>query len=515
VCTVACTVDTACTGADEPRAACTEIDGDTCGGTSKGAVCLQTCEREAECEDELSCVAGTCRQRTGEAADSDASTRPGVGTSSDAGVLHGAEDASTIRDAALDAAVEPAVPRELGEACDVGPGCGGGLSCERGTCQMPWSGLGCEPAQANRPACVGASCFTGALCHIDGTCIVPGKCDARGETTLAEVGIIVAMQLTHDSVYLLSEGTKDSLGNVQDDGAIQRVAIGGGAPESLVTGLRNSVPERLQVDRDRLFWVTETFGASGSIPELWSAARADGANPTLLASDVVGFTQDLTHLYYLHDSPIRNLSRVEKSSGAPELLGSVENEPVVVLVDSQAAYVLGAALWTVPLAGGTAAKIQDLSFNTAVQTRTELLSMPVASFRIQSVPKVGGEVLNLGGPASGLLVAHRDHVYFAATAPWSESSSVEADFALGVHRVPRVPGVKQVLTVEFPATPATRMALAVSDQGLFWSQEGRLVRKVISDYYPTPTPAQGDSGGPCFGDLTCNGTFSCVDTLCE
>jgi hypothetical protein len=55
----------------------------------------------------------------------------------------------------------------------------------------------------------------------------------------------------------------------------------------------------------------------------------------------------------------------------------------------------------------------------------------------------------------------------------------------------------------------------VSDQGLFSIQKHRLVRQVIEDYASGPTPAQGDSGAPCFGDGACNAGLSCVDARCE
>lgn len=83
-----------------------------------------------------------------------------------------------------------------------------------------------------------------------------------------------------------------------------------------------------------------------------------------------------------------------------------------------------------------------------------------------------------------------------------------------VHRAPRVPGeTETVLEVTIPKSQA--LVFAVDDRGLFWVQDGRLMRKPLGESSRALAPEQGGLGGPCFGDFSCRGGLSCVDTVCQ
>jgi hypothetical protein len=122
----------------------------------------------------------------------------------------------------------------------------------------------------------------------------------------------------------------------------------------------------------------------------------------------------------------------------------------------------------------------------------------------------GSDVLTLIGMEDGQpgsLHPYRGHLYFLR---WFNSSPTHVD----VSRVSLVPSSEDV----FAALPLTSLgvyAFDVSDRGMYWIQDQRLIRHVIEDYGQSLTPAQGASGGPCYGDLACDGGFTCVDSLCQ
>jgi hypothetical protein len=431
----------------------------------------------------------------------------------------GPMDAGTERDGG---STQPPMAPLLGpgEPCAESSKCLAGLSCQQGLCGQSH----CQPAPADRPACAAVgSCAGNAVCHIDGTCIEPGKCDAQGETTLAEVGDVVALQLTQEDVYLLTPGTTDDLGNYHNDGALQRVPLNGGKVETLITDL--SRPDSLLVDGDQLFWSTNSL-ASAPGGALWSADRATGANTRMLASGLRGsWSQDASYLYYL-DFPAGstdNLHRVSKGSAGSEVLASGLASSWIVLVDSHALYMLApdvenSGIQTVPLAGGqTSATKIDATVLQAVLGQNEIFFTDNNGGDLHSVSKQGGEITTLSIPETNEnaslngLVVHRQHLYWEVVL--DEATTCTPATCTPIHRLyraPRVPGATELL-VEAASTPP--LTHAVSDEGLFWVQDGRLLRKPIDEGSQMSSP-QGGLHGPCFGDLTCRGSLSCVDTVC-
>jgi hypothetical protein len=110
------------------------------------------------------------------------------------------------------------------------------------------------------------------------------------------------------------------------------------------------------------------------------------------------------------------------------------------------------------------------------------------------------------------MTVYRNHMYFSYGRP--EKYWIVA-------RAPLIPGETETIAnlgvsnCELCGLPWGGVLAEVSDQGLFSIQDHRLVRQVIEDYASGPSPAQGATGAPCFGDQTCNAGLTCVDALCE
>jgi hypothetical protein len=321
------------------------------------------------------------------------------------------------------------------------------------------------------------------------------------------VGYVLDMVLTRDSVYVLDTGTTDSLGNVHSDGGILRVPLDGDEPERLVTG-RKAPMAPLLLDDDQLFWMEEG--------EIWSAPRDGGADPIRLVPETYAFwSQDATHIYYAsfpNAAEECDVLRVAKDTGDVQLLASGLRNPQTVLVDSQAVYVFGNGFQTIPLTGGSPVAFEGPSpVGDAVLGETTIFYVIGALGGIQEQPKQGGDVTYLvSGDAFAPkgFAPYRDHVYFGGCAlpscgpPWP------------LMRAPRAPGDPERLGTA-PDDPTQRgLGLAVGDRGFFWMDGNLLMHRDIPEY-ATANPAQGASGGPCFGDLGCDPGLTCIDTVCR
>ena len=516
VCTVACVRNESCAMADAPDARCVRVDDAMCavGAVQTGAVCAADCDDDSDCSGDLGCVRGSCLLVSPAGRDAAAPL-----VSDDAGDLASdkpdavapIEPSGGTRAPQLDGgAVQPTGP------CD-SVQCNNGSACWNGACLTLWSGAGCEPAPAQRRACgTSAECAQGSLCHIDGTCIEPGTCDRFGRTTLIDSADIVDVTVTSDAVYVFDYGTKDRLGNHQGDGAIARVPIDGGAAQTLVAGLDH--PYSLAVDRDRLIWSQEDPFGRG---ELWSARRSDGASrvqwdrngdPERASPGPVQFVHDVANVYFLADAgegPL-DLFRVVKETGAVEAMTTPDwMEPGRLGLDSQFVYVEQyPSLLPVPLAGASPLAVGAFVHEFAIG-RDQVLVSSTQEGGIVALAKSDGRKTKLAviedevGEAA-LMNVHRDHVYYL----------LQSGNAQALWRAPLSPGDAEQLTVLLGG-PYDAVAVAVSDRGLFWTDEGRLLRQVIEDYAAGVTPAQGEAGAPCFGDLTCAGALTCLDMYCQ
>jgi hypothetical protein len=94
---------------------------------------------------------------------------------------------------------------------------------------------------------------------------------------------------------------------------------------------------------------------------------------------------------------------------------------------------------------------------------------------------------------------------------------VVTDQGTQLRRAALVPGPEEVLahTPEPETLSSSWVAIDVSDRGLFWADDQRIMRQVIEDYAVSPSPAQGAAGGPCFNDLSCDAGLACVNLGCE
>jgi hypothetical protein len=394
--------------------------------------------------------------------------------------------------------------------------CDSGFACEEGVCLRVWSGDGCEAADPVRPACAGGGCEQGLVCHVDGTCIEPGRCDQFGRTTLANVGDARALELSAEDVYLLDYGSEDGLGNHREDGAIMRAPIDGGAPQTLVSGLDQ--PWSLAIDAQHVFW---RQGQTG-VAELWSAARADGAQALLMASGSEGaWNQDATHVYFIDtDSDgFSELFRVAKDTASVESLSNEDwalGTPFNVDVDSAYAYVVSSGgTARVPLAGGPVTPALADGYPTGFPGelelgQTQLFYSGLMGQGVTTVAKLDGSLAELvAAPTGGYVYTlrpFREHVYYV----------LEIEQRIELRRAPLIAGGPDERLTVMPRADihvTGPRPLAVSDRGLFWVQGQRVMRQVVDDY--AITPLQGTPAGPCFGDRTCSSSLSCVDTVCQ
>ncbi|HMI94826.1 MAG TPA: hypothetical protein VK509_25810, partial [Polyangiales bacterium] len=391
--------------------------------------------------------------------------------------------------------------------------CDDGFACDQGACLRLWSGLGCEQAAPVRPSCglAAKGCEQGLVCHVDGSCIEPGKCDRFGRATLAEVGDVRTLTVTADRVYALNAGTEDDLGNHRGDGSIISVPIAGGSVQQLVVDLDR--PGSLAVDATRVIWNQGVSNAG----ELWSADRTDGGNPLLMSTaEGLAWVQDATHVYFASRTAdgFEDMARIAK--------GTTTVEPVAdgawqwsksFAIDSTSLYVSGGGAEpnVFPLAGGAGTQTLWLDGEMALG-RDSVLFSGQDSVYIAISPKTGGGYVWLTPAAgNGLLFnmhPYRDHVYY-----WAVLEGQQGE----LRRAPLEPGSEEVLAIapEPHVLSSSRVAIDVSDQGLFWVQREHIIRQVLDDYAAGPTPAQGAAGGPCFGDLSCAAGLSCIDTVCR
>ena len=513
VCTVACVEDAMCEAPGQPEAFCVEVEEDRCEGASRGAVCLERCERDLECRDGLSCIERACRLQTNAPPDAGGSeTMDASNTALDAEALPADAGSEAATDSA--AIADAARPGEIGEACGADLGCSAGLSCEEGTCRSPWSGAGCEPGSGNRPACdEEGGCAGDLVCHVDGTCIEPGQCDWSGRATLARIGDVGQLLSDATHLYWRDRGSEDALGNHLNDGAILRLNLADRAVETLVTGL--GPDDGLLIDADSVYWIKRA--PTGPNSELWSAPKEDSTDSTLLLSgEIRTWGQDGSYVYYTQAG--NALARVRKDTGAIEPLQGVGDWSGPILVDSAAIYFNGSSggIESVPLAGGAPTPVPDSMECILVGLgRSEIHCLESFGSTLRSLSKSADQSLNLAlNVFASLLsiVAYGDHLYF----PRFDGDDFDPVESLTWKRAPRVPGEIETLP-SATVLPAGSHALAITvdDRGLFWARDGSLVRLVIADYQMASGPAQGAAGGPCYGDLSCDSGLSCVDTLCE
>lgn len=404
-----------------------------------------------------------------------------------------------------------AVPPEPPPTCEERLGCGAGFACFREHCQQLWSGNGCEPAPEKRPVCIAdADCDQGLVCHVDRTCIEPGKCDRFGMTTYASVREIGSIAVTKDSVFLLDYGSEDAFGNHHSDGAILRVALADGAAQPVVSSLNR--PLEMAVDSNRVYW---RRGKSNDI-SFGSADRADGGNPldVPFAGANLGWAQSATDTYFLAEDSdqLYDVFRVAKGTTTVEKLTD-ENWAGggdALLIDSQYLYVNGSRM---SLADNMLSPSPHVAAECMDRDRWyyfEFLSAQSGA-RIGAVEKSGGAQTILavmdGDEGPAWMRPYRNYLYFARYSPIANSDDVDTMML----RAPLVPGDSETLGY----LGNNVFVVAVSDEGVFWIDQHRLLRKVIEDYATGLSPAQGSVGGPCYGDLACDAGLTCIDMLCQ
>lgn len=394
-------------------------------------------------------------------------------------------------------------------SCEERLGCSVDEACLNDRCQPLWSGAGCEPAADGRPSCTtNDDCDSGFVCHIDGTCIEPGKCDRFGLTTLASIDASSGLTLAKDAAFVLEPGTEDSHGNHKSDGAIVRVGFDG-STESVVTGLYR--PLEMKLDPDRVYWRS---GVSGEIL-LSSADRAGGANRIDIPFDGanLSWAQSATHIYVATDAqpPGFDLYRLAKGTSTLEKLSddSWSGQVSAMGIDSQYLYLSSAPDGRWSIADKTFSQGISLSPEFIDRDRFYYVEQQIGArlFRIGAFGKsdhknvVMAEIPFVGDSSVAMLQPYRDHVYFA----------IEDGGVSTLWRAPIVPGdAEQVVGLG-----SGTFAVAMSDRGAFWIQDHRLLNMVLDDYAAAPSPAQGAAGGPCYGDLACDGALTCVDWLCQ
>jgi hypothetical protein len=407
-------------------------------------------------------------------------------------------------------------------SCEERLGCDASSACLNGHCQRLWSGDGCEPAPETRPVCTtNTDCDPSLVCHVDGTCIEPGQCDRFGLTTLASVDDVIAMTVTKDSVFVLDKGSEDGLGNHQSDGAIKRVAIADGSTQTVVGDLYR--PLGMQVDASRVYW---RYGASGENGLGW-ADRTDGGNRSDLALDGdtldIDFVLDRDHIYVfaidVKAQDFNNLLRVAKGTTTLEELSEGRGFSNGMGLDRDYVYFEGGRRWSLAdnvLLEPTPASsfVSDPSFID--HEHIFYMSTSGDNWFVGRIGKDDGRQITLAefplfieqGFSPYWVKAYRGDVYFSHGRPLFE---VNIPMDSVVMRAPVTPGETELLAYLAPGSHL----VDVSDQGLFSIQGQRLVRQVIEDYASGPSPAQGASGAPCFGDQTCDVGLSCLDAACE
>ena len=232
--------------------------------------------------------------------------------------------------------------------------------------------------------------------------------------------------------------------------------------------------------------------------------------------------QDSANIYLLtgaEDTKLVDLFKLPKGASTLERLTDnawPEDRGGPLEVDREQAYfgVQWPSVTVAPLAGGEASQAAiEQAF--AVGT-THLVYCNTGTDGVVSVNKATGDrkiiaAIDDSSPdddgVGSYLQVYRDHAYYVRFST--------RDARDGLRRAPLVPGEEQVLTPRGTVEDdGTGDAYTVSDRGLFWAQDGRLLRLVLEDYLDA-SPAQGAAGGPCFGDLACNEGLTCAGMLCE
>lgn len=132
---------------------------------------------------------------------------------------------------------------------------------------------------------------------------------------------------------------------------------------------------------------------------------------------------------------------------------------------------------------------------------------------VASTSKASGDELILARPEGVVhgVLPYRDHVYYLVEASRDDATGATT---YELNRAPLVPSDSAALAT-FTDTPISGgIPFTIGDEGLFWVANHRLVRRVIEDYVDV-TPAQGNEGAPCFGDLGCDSGLACVDCTCQ
>jgi len=351
---------------------------------------------------------------------------------------------------------DPVIP----PACEERLGCDATSACLNQHCQRLWSGDGCEPAAETRPVCTtNADCDPSFVCHVDGTCMV---------------------------------------------GDLYR-------------------PLQLKVDASRVYW---RHGASGEIGLGW-ADRSDGGNRGDLALDgnavEMEWLLDREHIYVLsvRAADRDNLLRVAKGMTTLEDLSGEELRLGNGMgLDRDYVYFNGGQRWS--LADSMVLEPTPVSSFVTHPSFVDhehvfyVSGGGAATHFVSYIGKDDGRQITLAEFTTEdethlyWVKAYRGYVYFSYGRPL-DGNDRRRPMDSVVMRAPVTPGETEPVAYLADGSHL----VDVSDQGLFSIQGQRLVRQVIEDYAAGPSPAQGASAAPCFGDQTCDAGLSCLDALCE
>jgi hypothetical protein len=230
------------------------------------------------------------------------------------------------RDATPDTASDVAPPDvatcgSLGETCCGGTTCDGSLVCSAGRC----------------------SCQANSDCPGEGTCTASGQClvTVSGDSAQFNTNSIALDGL---SVYWANGGAGAY-------GSIVKAPLGGGAPETLASGL--TMPVSLVESGGLLYWY-ESGSSGGSIVHQAIHGGAVGTvigGPSIDAADLV---VDSADVYWTLNTVNWTVQDVALSGGAPSTLANEQSDPFFLALGATNVY------WTddyglnaVSKAGGT------------------------------------------------------------------------------------------------------------------------------------------------------------------
>ncbi|WP_437578602.1 hypothetical protein [Sorangium sp. So ce887] len=138
-----------------------------------------------------------------------------------------------------------------------------------------------------------------------------------------------SLAVSDDAVFWTEQGALSGPGDFKGDGAVKRVALAGGAPETLASG--QAAPRQIALDRatGQVFWTNRGVGAAGSALMRWSAGVGDAAvvldeRSSGTTGLLEGLATDGEHLFFTL------LPRNEVSGGVGQAaLSGQMTEPVV------------------------------------------------------------------------------------------------------------------------------------------------------------------------------------------